>query len=492
MASVIPHINARIDVSDKGEGTYSGQGIAGDIPHGLGSWKAHSELWFAGEWDHGVPVRGVYYDDGWVDFGEFAPDLSRKGWAAAFISDPSVTSGMPMPPFYPPGFNRPPSPTDPATLQAMAALGINDPNLFPGSRRAAKTAAASAARTAAAPLVQAAGDAVPEALQPAARGLVTALQGGGTAELEAAARTAAAPLVQSAGGAVPEALQPAARAAATALTGGGTQELESVAREAINPIVERSVAPLIQEVEQAPGFLDRMVSGLRDLGGRVSNTFRARAPAQVDDPYDLDDPAMNLRMDDPFSEGPLNIDLASRRGLFRLAPEVGEQDSGQNIGNAFSQARAQGELPDLPIFDGMREVPQSSTIQEQQAAANRAFTSDEPAAQQEPPAAQQEQEPATQETEQISGEESIPATVSEEGGIVSEVAPEVAAATGGTSVIAPTIAKVSGEVAEGGGFEFGPLLEGAAILGAVVPQLVSLFEKPESITASYVGDQIGL
>lgn len=349
-----------------------------------------------------------------------------------------------------------------------------------------------AARTAAAPLVQAAGDAVPEALQPAARGLVTALQGGGTAELEAAARTAAAPLVQSAGGAVPEALQPAARAAATALTGGGTQELESVAREAINPIVERSVAPLIQEVEQAPGFLDRMVSGLRDLGGRVSNTFRARAPAQVDDPYDLDDPAMNLRMDDPFSEGPLNIDLASRRGLFRLAPEVGEQDSGQNIGNAFSQARAQGELPDLPIFDGMREVPQSSTIQEQQAAANRAFTSDEPAAQQEPPAAQQEQEPATQETEQISGEESIPATVSEEGGIVSEVAPEVAAATGGTSVIAPTIAKVSGEVAEGGGFEFGPLLEGAAILGAVVPQLVSLFEKPESITASYVGDQIGL
>jgi hypothetical protein len=154
MASgVIPHINARVDVSDKGEGTYSGQGIAGDIPHGLGSWKAHSELWFAGEWDHGVPVRGVYYDDGWVDFGEFAPDLSRKGWAAAFISDPSVTSGVPMP-FFPPGFNRPPSPTDPATLQAMAALGINDPNLFPGSRRAAKTAAATASKTAAAPVIQ--------------------------------------------------------------------------------------------------------------------------------------------------------------------------------------------------------------------------------------------------------------------------------------------------------------------------------------------------
>ena len=58
--TIIPHISARVDVLDKGEGTYSGQGIAGDIPHGLGSWKAHSDLWFAGEWDHGVPVRGVY------------------------------------------------------------------------------------------------------------------------------------------------------------------------------------------------------------------------------------------------------------------------------------------------------------------------------------------------------------------------------------------------------------------------------------------------
>jgi hypothetical protein len=142
---IIPHINARIDISDRGEGTYSGQGIAGDIPHGLGSWKAHAGLWFAGEWDHGVPVRGVFYDDGWVDFGEFSPDLTRKGWAAAFLPhDPSVSNpGLPSF-FAAPFFNRPPSPPDVAMRQAMASLGVNDPSVFPSSspRRAAKSAAA--------------------------------------------------------------------------------------------------------------------------------------------------------------------------------------------------------------------------------------------------------------------------------------------------------------------------------------------------------------
>ena len=145
---IIPLINARIDVLDRGEGTYSGQGIAGDIPHGFGSWKAHQDFgdqdgWFAGEWDNGVPVRGVYCNDGWVDFGEFSPDLTRKGWAAAFLPDPSSSSGGS--PFFggfggPSGYGRPPSPPDPALQQAMAALGINDPGMFPGSRRAAAAA----------------------------------------------------------------------------------------------------------------------------------------------------------------------------------------------------------------------------------------------------------------------------------------------------------------------------------------------------------------
>lgn len=336
-------------------------------------------------------------------------------------------------------------------------------------------------------LQQAVTEVLPESIQPAASGAMTALTGGGTAELEAAARAVGAPLVQAAGGVVPEALQPTMRAAATALTGGGTQELETVARGAINPIVEQTAAPLIQATEEAPGFLDRMALGLRNLGGRVFG-----GQATLDDPapsrdINLDDPSLNLRMDDPFSEGPLNIDMSSRRGLFRVAPELGEADSGQNIGNAFSRAMATGELPDLPIFDGMREVPQSSSIQEQQAAANRAFTSDEPVA----PAPEQAP-PATQETGALSAEENIPATIAQEGeGIVAAV-PEVAAAAGDTlSTAAGTLAKVTPEI-EGGGFEFGPLVEGAAILGAVVPQLISLFEKPETVTASYVGDQIGL
>jgi hypothetical protein len=167
--AIIPHINARVVVQDRGEGTYSGQGIAGDIPHGLGSWKAHSDCWFAGEWDHGVPVCGVYYDDGWVDFGEFASDLTRKGWAAAFICDPSIGRVYGGPsygasPFGgiagPAGFNRPPSPPDPAMQQAMAALGINDPSLFPGSRRGALAAAAAAVPAKAAPAK------VPPAMQP--------------------------------------------------------------------------------------------------------------------------------------------------------------------------------------------------------------------------------------------------------------------------------------------------------------------------------------
>lgn len=145
---IIPHINARVDVLDKGEGTYSGQGTTGDIPHGHGSWKAHAGCWFTGEWDHGIPVRGVYFDDGWVDFGEFAPDLSRKGWAAAFIPDPSSGGVGGLPFGGPPGVHRPSSPTDPSTLQAMAALGLSDPSVFPGSRRSAAAAPATAAATA--------------------------------------------------------------------------------------------------------------------------------------------------------------------------------------------------------------------------------------------------------------------------------------------------------------------------------------------------------
>jgi hypothetical protein len=227
---------------------------------------------------------------------------------------------------------------------------------------------------------------------------------------------------------------------------------------------------------------------------------------------------MNLSMNDPFSDGPLEIDLSSRRGLYRFAPEIGAQDSGQNISNAFSQARAQGDLPDLPIFDGMREVPQSSQIQEQQAAANRSFTSDEPPipAEQLPPVPEEQLPPvpeeqlppvpeeqlppveqltpATQQTGAPSAEVDLPAVVPEtEEAIATPLVQAVASSTPAVSgsAVASTVAKVSGDVAETG-FEFGPLVEGAAILGAVVPQLVSLFEKPEAITASYVGDQIGL
>ncbi len=165
---IIPHINTHIDVLDRGEGTYSGQGIAGDIPHGFGSWKADQDqgCWFAGEWDNGVPVRGVYCNDGWVDFGEFSPDLTRKGWAAAFLPDPSSSSGGS--PFFggfggPSFYGRPPSPPDPAMQQAMAALGINDPGLFPGSRRAATAAPATAAASVSA---QAASGKVPPAIPP--------------------------------------------------------------------------------------------------------------------------------------------------------------------------------------------------------------------------------------------------------------------------------------------------------------------------------------
>ena len=250
-----------------------------------------------------------------------------------------------------------------------------------------------------------------------------------------------------------------------------------------------------------------------------------RGPRGLDDPapsrdINLDDPMQNLTMDDPFSEGGPAIDMASRRGLFRLAPEIGQSDSGQNIGNAFSQAQASGELPNLPVFDGMREVPQSSAIQEQQAEANRAFNSDElpdvpteerppvpetpaeqpPAPEQEqPPAPEQEQPappaqepPASQETGAVSAEEDIPATIAPEDDIANIALPELESLAGGTvPAIAPTVATIAPEIAETS-FELGPLVEGAAILGAVVPQLISLFEKPEAITESYVGDQIGL
>jgi hypothetical protein len=333
---------------------------------------------------------------------------------------------------------------------------------------------------------------VPDALQPVVRGASTALTGGGTQALE-----------QAVSDVLPEAVQPVVSGAATALTGGGTQSLETLASNTINPIVERTTEPLIEASEQAPGFLDRVVSGFRDLGGRISGVLPNRTNI-IDDPapsrdINLDDPSMNLTMDDPFSEGPLNIDFASRRGLYRFAPESGESDSGQNIGNAFMRGRE--DLPDLPVFDGMREVPQSSSIQEQQAAANREFNSDEPASPptQQPPVTEQqtpptsEQTPATQETGAVSAEENIPATIAEEGeGIVAAAVPEVAAATtGAISSTASTLAKVAPEI-ETGGFELGPLFEGAAILGAVVPQLISLFEKPETTIQSYVGEQIGL
>ena len=124
-----PHIRVWIDLHSKGGGSYVGQGTTGDIPHGLGCWKAHEESWFAGEWNLGVPVRGIYYDGGFVDFGEFSPELSRLGWAAALTKDIGVGSAAGM---------------DPALQRAMAALGTNDPNIFPGSRRAQKAAAAAA------------------------------------------------------------------------------------------------------------------------------------------------------------------------------------------------------------------------------------------------------------------------------------------------------------------------------------------------------------
>lgn len=122
-----PYIRVWIDLHSKGGGSYVGQGTTGDIPHGLGCWKAHEESWFAGEWNLGVPVRGIYYDGGFVDFGEFSPELSRLGWAAALTKDIGVGSA---------------AGTDPALQRAMAALGTNDPGIFPGSRRAHKAAAA--------------------------------------------------------------------------------------------------------------------------------------------------------------------------------------------------------------------------------------------------------------------------------------------------------------------------------------------------------------
>ncbi len=383
-------------------------------------------------------------------------------------------------------------------------------------------------------LEQAVTQALPESVQPLAQGVASAISGEGTQALEQAVTQA-----------LPESVQPLARGVASAVSGEGTAELEQAVapavEQAVAPVaqaVQRTVAPVTQAVqrtiqpiaeeieEQGPGLLDRFVTGVRNLGGRISSAVRG--PRGLDDPapsrdINLDDPMQNLTMDDPFSEGPV-IDMASRRGLFRVAPEVGQADSGQNIGNAFSQARATGELPNLPVFDGMREVPQSSAIQEQQASANRAFNSDElpdvpaeerpqvpetPAEQppapetpaEQPPAPETPAEqpappaqapPATQETGAVSAEEDIPATIAPEDDIANIALPELETLAGGTiPSIAPTVAKIAPEIAETG-FELGPLVEGVAIVGSIVPQLISLFEKPEAITESYVGDQIGL
>lgn len=294
---------------------------------------------------------------------------------------------------------------------------------------------------------------VPDALQPLARGVTSALTGGGTQDL-----------VNAATDALPENLQSAARGVTTALTGGGTEDLASAVSgavgDAVAPLaqtvggaVERAVAPVSEE---ASGVLDRVASSLRSLGGRVSSALRGpRGPITDESLYNLDDPAMN-------ADAPLMF------------------DSGQNIGNAFAQAQAQAG------GDAAREVSQASQIQEQQAAANKAFNSDEP-----------EETPDTQAGEVASGEENIASTAAQEGeGLVSE-ATQVGEQVASTAAkvgegVANTVSKVSADLAETGGFEFGPLFEGAAILASVVTPLVSLFEKPEIQTATYVGDQTGL
>jgi hypothetical protein len=357
---------------------------------------------------------------------------------------------------------------------------------------------------------------VPESLQPAARTILSAAQNPEAAVNELVQQgqqvvTEAAQqgqrVVQQAQQAVTDAAQQGQEAVNNVVQQGqqavtdAAQQGQRVVQQAQQAVSEGEQA--VSEVaEQAPGFLDRLVSGIRNLGSRARQTLN-------DDPFDLDNPALNLDaplmadFSNPFSEGPLNIDMASRRGLFRLAPESGESDSGQNLGNVFNDAmRNTDTLPDLPIFDGMRTVPQASQLQQQQASANRAFDT-RPETEQQPPASEQpapeqpaperpapeQPTPNTQESEQATGEENLAPTINttEEAGEATEGL--VSRATAAVSRTAATGEELAAGASD---LELGPIFEGAALLGSIIPQLVSAFEKPEEITPSFVGEQSGL
>lgn len=320
---------------------------------------------------------------------------------------------------------------------------------------------------------------VPEGLQPAARTLLSAAQNPEAAlnQLVQQGQQAATDALQQGQQAATDVMQQGQQAATDALQQGqqavsnATQQAVSEGEEAVSDVAE-----------QGTGFLDRMVSGIRNLGSRARQTLN-------EDPYDLDNPAMNSDapfMVDPFSEGPLNINMASRRGLFRLAPESGESDSGQNLGNVFNDAmRNTDNLPDLPVFDGMRTVPQSSELQQEQADANREFDS-RPEAEQ--PSSEQPAPEQPSPEEQATGEEDLSPTVNEatQAGEATEEVSQTTSAVSRGAVVGEELAAGSSDI------ELGPIFEGAALLGSIIPQLISAFEKPEQITPSFVGEQEGL
>jgi hypothetical protein len=321
---------------------------------------------------------------------------------------------------------------------------------------------------------------VPESFQPAARTLLSVVQN---------PEDAVNQLVEQGQQTVSDVVQQGQQVATASLQRG--EQAISQGEEAASEISQ-----------QGTGFLDRIVTGIRNLGSRARQ-------ATNEDLFDLDNPSVNIdapQMLDAFTEGPLNINMASRRGLFRLAPESGESDSGQNLGNVFNDAmRNTDTMPDLPVFDGMRTVPQASQLQEEQQAANREFDTrpeaeqpapeqpapEQPAPEQPAPEQPAPEQPApdTQENEQATGEEDLAPTVNE----TAEAGEATVEATQATSAVSRTAAAGEEIAALGGSdIELGPIFEGALLLGSVIPQLISAFEKPEEITPSFVGEQMGL